>query len=356
MPAYDDPSQTSANAPRMIQRNGQWILQEHGNERPLIGDEVQHAQNYTNEFWSKFPTGFQPDNPNSVDDASQQFLGHRTGIPYTNPQRGSFLDTINGMANSDEASQYRSRTQAAVLGGATKQPNMAQNTMSGVPSQVLPRALDENTGPWTPGPWSETFPMPDGGVMTPGGVQYPKLSPMHVDPFMGFKPKYAFEGFNQERQQDPNKSAKDAFAYLADQAPPRPEDKGALATWFHTYIEPGMNALGHKVVDVNGDTFRFQNQQGDFTVDYVRGAGAPGSAFAWQVQDVADGGPAAQSYNQTTQRILGKNPGVSNTMPVGNFATPLSPTSGGQPAAPTDELAQYYAYLQQLLQRGQEQP
>lgn len=102
------------------------------------------------------------------------------------------------------------------------------------------------------------------------------------DPFRGVSAKYPFEGFDFEREQNPGKSAKDAFAYLANQAPPPPfEDKAALGEWFRTHIQPGMDQLGHKVLSIAGDTFTMTNWQGTGTVDFVRGAGAPGAAFHW---------------------------------------------------------------------------
>ena len=62
------------------------------------------------------------------------------------------------------------------------------------------------------------------------------LDPAHLKDHM--------EGFAFDRLQDPNKSAKDAFAYLSNQAPPPPiHDKAALGQWFTQYIQPGMDAL-----------------------------------------------------------------------------------------------------------------
>jgi hypothetical protein len=102
--------------------------------------------------------------------------------------------------------------------------------------------------------------------------------------FMGFTPKYAMEGFDCQREQNTGKSAKDAFAFLANQAPPPPlHDKAALGAWFTQYIQPGMNDLGHKVSNVEGDKFVLENWQGQFNVDFGRGAGANGAALAWQV-------------------------------------------------------------------------
>lgn len=116
----------------------------------------------------------------------------------------------------------------------------------------------------------------------PASAASPAAPIVSGDPFRGVAPKYPFEGFDFEREQNPGKSAKDAFAYLANQAPPPPfEDKGALGEWFRTHIQPGMDQLGHKVLSVAGDTFTMTNWQGTGTVDFVRGAGAPGAAFHW---------------------------------------------------------------------------
>jgi len=51
----------SKHAPRVTQRqDGGYDLNEHGNVRALIGDEVGRAQTYASDFATKFPTGFQP--------------------------------------------------------------------------------------------------------------------------------------------------------------------------------------------------------------------------------------------------------------------------------------------------------
>lgn len=98
-----------------------------------------------------------------------------------------------------------------------------------------------------------------------------------------------FEGFDFQRAQDPNRSAKDAFADLSRRAPVAPtHDKNALGQWFQQHIRPGMQSLGHNVTDAGGDGFRFNNWQGDFWVDFGRGAGAPGGALAWQADPADD--------------------------------------------------------------------
>jgi hypothetical protein len=144
------------------------------------------------------------------------------------------------------------------------------------------------TAPTTPAttPPAAGATTPAAGATTPPAVQ-PSI-------FQGFTPKYAMEGFDFNREQNTGKSAKDAFAYLSQQAPPPPiNDKAALGKWAEQYIVPGMNALGHNVSNVQGDKFHLKNWQGDFDVDYGRGAGAEGGALAWQVDD-----PTARLSNQ----------------------------------------------------------
>ena len=166
--------------------------------------------------------------------------------------------------------------------------------------------------------------------------------PSTVDPFQGFTPTHAMEGFDYGRLQDPNKSAKDAFAYFSNQAPPPPlGDKNALNVWFSTYIRPGMQKLGHNVTDVQGDKFRFNNWQGDFWVDYGRGAGAPGGALAWQA-DYAQGGPANQAYSHTQRAIMG-TPSASRTQQTQGAIAGVP-----RPQGATD-LGNYYQYLQSFM-------
>lgn len=199
---------------------------------------------------------------------------------------------------------------------------------------------------WSQGNVPPPRPTPTSG---PGGQTRPPLR--SIRPFQGFTPKHAMEGFDYGREQDVAKSAKDAFAYLSNQAPPPPlNDKNGLAVWFSTYIRPGMQELGHNVTDVDGDKFRFNNWQGDFWVDYGRGAGAPGGALAWQA-DYAQGGPSSQSYNHTQNAIMG----VPKAQPSStNYGAPsaavLQPLQPQAPAGP--DMTAYYQYLEQLL--GQE--
>ncbi len=99
-------------------------------------------------------------------------------------------------------------------------------------------------------------------------------------PYTGFQTGgNDYSAFNTARQQDPGKSAKDAFAYISNQAPPPPfSDKKAMANWFNTYIAPGMNSLGHHIISVNEDGFTYSNGEGTFFVDFGQNSGAtPGS-------------------------------------------------------------------------------
>jgi hypothetical protein len=122
--------------------------------------------------------------------------------------------------------------------------------------------------------------------------------------FTGVNPVHAYEGFDFNREQNTGKSAKDAFAYLSNKAPAPPiNDKAALGQWFDQYIRQGMNDLGHNVTDGGGDGFRFNNWQGDYWVDFARGAGAPGGALAWQATyanqgDVPKSAPANDLYSK----------------------------------------------------------
>jgi hypothetical protein len=94
-----------------------------------------------------------------------------------------------------------------------------------------------------------------------------------------------FEGFDLGRAQDPQKSAKDAFAMLASKAGSMPRTKADAEQWFNSSIKTEFEALGHKVNWVKGDKFSFTNWQGTYTVDFVRGADGDSPAFWWGVEN-----------------------------------------------------------------------
>ena len=97
----------------------------------------------------------------------------------------------------------------------------------------------------------------------------------------GVENKHLFEGFNFDREQLVEKSAKDAFAMLAGRTGSVPPTKAGAEAWFNQNIKAGMEELGHKVDWVQGDKFQFSNWQGSWVVDFVRGADGPNPAFWW---------------------------------------------------------------------------
>ena len=90
-----------------------------------------------------------------------------------------------------------------------------------------------------------------------------------------------FEGFDFSRAQNPERSAKDAFAKLAREAGSMPKTKDQAEAWFNSHIKSSFEALGHRVNWVKGDKCSFTNWQGTFTVDFIRGADGPDPAFWW---------------------------------------------------------------------------
>ena len=147
-----------------------------------------------------------------------------------------------------------------------------------------------------------------------------------------------FEGFDFGRPQDIKKSAKDAFAHYSKLAGPAPiNDKAALGAWFEQKVRPGFEGEGHKVSSVQGDKFSYGNHEGNFTVDFGRGAGADGGALAWQAEAADDATraryPGAQQ-TQTQAPVIGQNPNVSRGM---------APVTPGQ----SDLMAQILASLQE---------
>lgn len=105
----------------------------------------------------------------------------------------------------------------------------------------------------------------------------------------GVQNRHLFEGFNFDREQLVDKSAKDAFASMAGATGAVPATKVEAEAWFNQNIRSGMEALGHKINWVQGDKFQFTNWQGTWTVDFVRGADGPNPAFSWLAEQ---GGPS----------------------------------------------------------------
>jgi hypothetical protein len=93
-----------------------------------------------------------------------------------------------------------------------------------------------------------------------------------------------FEGFDFTKGANPAKSAKYAFASIAQSVGTMPTSKADAEQWFNSNIKAEMEKLGHKIDWVKGDRFQFTNWQGTFVVDYVRGAASGNPALAWQVE------------------------------------------------------------------------
>ncbi len=98
-----------------------------------------------------------------------------------------------------------------------------------------------------------------------------------------------FEGFNFDREQNVEKSAKDAFASIAGGLGAVPATKAEAESWFNQNVKQGMEALGHKVDWVKGDKFQFTNWQGSWEVDFVRGADGPNPSFTWLADPAGPG-------------------------------------------------------------------
>lgn len=95
-----------------------------------------------------------------------------------------------------------------------------------------------------------------------------------------------FSGFDFNRAQDPSKSAKDAFASLAQQAPQLTDtSKAGAEAWFRQHIAPGLEAAGYKVYDVQGDKAWIgsrEDPEGNTPVDYLINAGGSNPQIGWQ--------------------------------------------------------------------------
>jgi hypothetical protein len=109
-----------------------------------------------------------------------------------------------------------------------------------------------------------------------------------------------FSGFDLNRAQDPSKSAKDAFAALAQQAPQLTDtSKAGAEAWFRQHIAPGLEAAGYKVYDVKGDKAWIgsrEDPEGTVPVDYLINAGGSNPQIGWQ-PDSGGGGISGGAEN-----------------------------------------------------------
>jgi hypothetical protein len=119
-----------------------------------------------------------------------------------------------------------------------------------------------------------------------------------------------FSGFDFSREQDTSKSAKDAFAALAQQAPPMTDtSKAGAEAWFRQHIAPGMEAAGFKVYDLQGDKAWIgsrEDPEGNVPVDWLINAGGSNVQIGWQ-PDGGGGGIAGGAGNaqDAYQQLVG---------------------------------------------------
>ena len=105
-----------------------------------------------------------------------------------------------------------------------------------------------------------------------------------------------FGGFDLQRDQNPNKSAKDRFAELSARSGVDPNTeftgeggKAAAEAWFRKHIMPGLIESGYEVLEVKGDQAYIKSWDGEGWTDFIVNAGGrPGEIrFAWQPQGSA---------------------------------------------------------------------
>lgn len=166
-PSVGSNANDSSYAPRIVQRNGRTYLQEHGNIRELQPNEVESATIYVNDFWSRFPTGFQP-GVGPQDNAGYQQTGWAFNSPtggrqefkYTPQSYGTDMTGFSGFSPMGEGSSDRSsiknifRDAAAGLGGgdggfteADLDETVARLNAMGIPAKkVDPYQIDFGTG------------------------------------------------------------------------------------------------------------------------------------------------------------------------------------------------------------------
>ena len=151
----------------------------------------------------------------------------------------------------------------------------------------------------------------------------------------GITPRHAYGGFDTNRQQDTRASAKDAFLSISNNAPPPPyNDRAALGAWFKQYIQPGMDALGHRVISSSEDGFTYTNHEGTFYVDFAVNAGAAlGSMqqnLAWQARPVGGANTTGPGTSTGTGTGTGGGSGSSSGSGSGSGSTQSTMQNIGQ--------------------------
>lgn len=78
-PAASEVAGTSPNAPRLVVEGQTLYLSEHGKRRVLTGYEAIQAQGYIEDFWRKFPTGYQREADRIADVLRQDIVNYTGG-------------------------------------------------------------------------------------------------------------------------------------------------------------------------------------------------------------------------------------------------------------------------------------
>lgn len=127
-----------------------------------------------------------------------------------------------------------------------------------------------------------------------------------------------FSGFDFNRAQDPSKSAKDAFAAAAQQAPPMTDtSKAGAEAWFRQHIAPKMEAAGYKIYDLQGDKAWVgskEDPEGKVPVDWLINAGGSNPQIGWQPDDGGGGltgGTAQNAQDAYAQLASSISPNAS---------------------------------------------
>jgi hypothetical protein len=129
----------------------------------------------------------------------------------------------------------------------------------------------------------------------------------------------SFSGFDFNRAQDPSKSAKDAFAAAAQQAPPMTDtSKAGAEVWFREHIAPRMEAAGYRIFDLQGDKAWVgskEDPEGKVPVDWLINAGGSNPQIGWQPDDGGGGagisGGAENAQAAYQQLVGGISPNAS---------------------------------------------
>jgi len=165
-----------------------------------------------------------------------------------------------------------------------------------------------------------------GGLYSPG-QEAPKEAPAPELPAPA-APKYdgsAYTGFERHgdsklsnafdlgREQNPRKSAKDAFAYAANQAAqggnaaPLQTMEG-MEKWLRETIAPSMESYGtHKILDVKGDKMLVQAPDGTGWVNVGGRTGAADADLYWGAEGMGGGQGQPQGQGGMRSALGGLN-------------------------------------------------